>query len=59
MNNTEIFTRLNAVINALDNVYVKGESNLNNLGGSITILREMKDAVVAEAFRKAENTAEE
>lgn len=59
MNNTEIITRLNAVINALDNVYVKGESNLNNLGGSITILREMKDAVVAEAFRKAENTAEE
>lgn len=59
MRDNEIITRLNAVINALDNVYVKGESNLNNLGGSITILREMKDAIVAEAFRKAENTAEE
>lgn len=59
MNNTEIIMRLNAVINALDNVYVKGESNLNNLGGSITILREIKDAIVAEAFREAENTAEE
>lgn len=59
MNKTEIITRLNAVINALDNVYVKGESNLNNLGGSITILREMKDAIVAKAFREAENTAEE
>lgn len=59
MRDNEIITRLNAVINALDNVYVKGESNLNNLGGSITILREMKDVIVAEAFRKAENTAEE
>lgn len=59
MNKTEIITRLNAVINALDNVYVKGESNLNNLGGSITILREMKDAIVADAFREAENKAEE
>lgn len=59
MRDNEIITRLNAVINALDNVYVKGESNLNNLGGSITILREIKDAIVAEAFRKAENTAEE
>ena len=39
----EIIQKLGAVINALNNVYVKGEQNLANLSGSITILREIAE----------------
>lgn len=36
----EVMQRIAAVLNALDNVYVKGRQNLANLSGSITILEE-------------------
>jgi len=39
----EIIQKLGAVINALNNVYVKGEQNLANLSGSITILKEVAE----------------
>lgn len=39
----EIIQKLGAVINALNNVYVKGEQNLANLSGSITILKEIAE----------------
>lgn len=41
----EIIQKLCAVINALNNVYVKGEQNLANLSGSITILKEVAEQV--------------
>lgn len=41
----EIIQKLGAVINALNNVYVKGEQNLANLSGSITILKEVAEQV--------------
>lgn len=41
----EIIQKLGAVINALNNVYVKGEQNLANLSGSITILKEIAEQV--------------
>ena len=41
----EIIQKLGAVINALNNVYVKGEQNLANLSGSITILIEVAEQV--------------
>ena len=37
----EIMQRVVSVINALNNVSVKGETNLANLSGSITLLREV------------------
>lgn len=37
----EIIQRIVAVINALNNVSVKGEDNLANMSGSITILKEV------------------
>lgn len=36
----EIMTRLNAVLNALNNIDVRGKVNLANLSGSIAILEE-------------------
>lgn len=36
----ELMQRIVAVLNALDNVCVKGKQNLANLSGSITILEE-------------------
>ncbi len=41
----EIIQKLGAVINALNNVCVKGEQNLANLSGSITILKEVAEQV--------------
>lgn len=41
----EIIQRIASVINALNNVTVKGESNLANMSGSITVLREIADMV--------------
>ena len=41
----EIIQKLGAVINALNNVYVKGEQNLANLSGSIAILKEVAEQV--------------
>lgn len=37
----EIIQKLSAVLNALNNVSVKGEQNLANLSGSITVLKEV------------------
>jgi len=43
----EIIQRIVSVINALNNVSVKGEQNLANLSGSITVLREVAEMVAA------------
>jgi len=43
----EIMQRIVSVINALNNVSVKGEQNLANLSGSITVLREVAEMVAA------------
>lgn len=37
----QITNRLNIVLNALNNVYVKGKENLGNLSGSIAIIEEL------------------
>lgn len=50
---TEMIQKLGAVINALNNVYVKGEQNLANMSGSITILKEVAEQLAACEF--AEN----
>ena len=39
----EVINRLVAVLNALDNVSVRGKPNLANLSGSIAILEETRD----------------
>ena len=41
----EIIQKLSAVINALNNIYVKGEQNLANLSGSIGVLREVVEQI--------------
>jgi hypothetical protein len=43
----EIMQCIVSVINALNNVSVKGEQNLANLSGSITVLREVAEMVAA------------
>ena len=58
MNNKEIIFRLNAVIGALNNVTVREEVNLNNLGGSIRILRELRDQLTNEDNEKADTFGE-
>lgn len=56
----EIIQKLGAVINALNNVYVKGEQNLANLSGSITILKEVAEQVnVLEVKTIDENKCKE
>lgn len=46
----EIIQKIGAVINALNNVYVKGEQNLANLSGSITILKEVAEQISVSDF---------
>ncbi len=41
----EIIQRIMSVINALNNVSVKGEQNLANMSGSITVLRETANMI--------------
>ena len=49
--------QLGFVLNALNNVYVKGKANLANLSGSIAILEEVADvlnnAEIVEATSKS------
>lgn len=46
----EIIQKLSAVINALNNVSVKGEQNLANLSGSISIIKEVAGQINACEF---------
>lgn len=39
----QVMQQLGFVLNALNNVYVKGKANLANLSGSIAILEEVAD----------------
>lgn len=55
----EIIQKLGAVINALNNVYVKGEQNLANLSGSIGVLREVAEQIGTADFSGASNTIKE
>lgn len=41
----DLFKKVTAVINALNNVSVMGESNLANLSGSISILRDVANQI--------------
>ena len=45
-NKEELIQKLSAVINALDNVEVKGRVNLMNLGGCIALLDEVCQDIV-------------
>lgn len=54
----EIIQKLGAVINALNNVYVKGEQNLANLSGSITILREIAEQINSYEAHENDNRKE-
>ena len=54
----EIMQRIVSVINALNNVSVKGEENLANLSGSITILKEVA-AMISQAQFAATTPDEE
>lgn len=44
----EIMNRLNAVLNALNNIDVRGKANLANLSGSIAVIEETC-AILADA----------
>lgn len=48
----EIMQRIVSVINALNNVSVKGEQNLANLSGSITVLRETAEIIANAKFEE-------
>lgn len=54
----QIMQRLTLVLNALDNVSVRGKANLANLSGSISMLEEvanmLNDANIVEATKPAE-----
>lgn len=54
----QVMQQLGFVLNALNNVYVKGKANLANLSGSIAILEEVADvlnnAEIVEATSKWE-----
>ena len=54
----EIMQRIVSVINALNNVTVKGEQNLANMSGSITLLREAAE-MLAKVNISEEKTSEE
>lgn len=45
MNNTEIKKNLEIVMNALNNVEVKGMQNLSNIVGSINILQQVYESI--------------
>ena len=53
----EIMQRVASVINALNNISVKGEENLANLSGSITVLKETLGMLSKSQFTE-ENTEE-
>ena len=50
----EMIQKISAVINALNNIYVKGEQNLANLSGSITVLKEVAEQINACDFASQE-----
>ncbi len=54
----EIMQRITSVVNALNNVYVKGEQNLANLSGSITILRETAEMIQRAPFAEVKDSKE-
>lgn len=56
---TEIIQKLSAVINALNNIYVKGEQNLANLSGSITILKELAEQINSCEFEAIKTKSDE
>lgn len=51
----QVMQRLALVLNALDNISVRGKANLANLSGSITMLEEvaqiLNDAEIAEVTK--------
>ena len=50
----EVINRLVAVLNALDNISVRGKPNLANLSGSIAILEETRDILLGCEITKGE-----
>ena len=49
----QVLQQLGFVLNALNNVYVKGKTNLANLSGSIAILEEVTDVLNNAEFIEA------
>ncbi|MBQ7821301.1 MAG: hypothetical protein IJ391_03360 [Clostridia bacterium] len=45
--NTQILNKLASVVNALNNIEVKGKANLMNLGGCIAIIEEVCQEIVS------------
>lgn len=54
----EIMQRIISVINALNNVSVKGEQNLANLSGSITVLKEAANLISSANIAEEHNGGE-
>lgn len=48
----EIVQRINAVLSALNNIDVRGKSNLNNLSGSIALLEEVASMLSSVEFKE-------
>ena len=55
----QVMQQLGFVLNALNNVYVKGKANLANLRGSIAILEEVADVLNNAEFVEATSKSAE
>lgn len=53
----EIIQRINAVLGALNNIDVRGKLNLNNLGGSISLLEEVASMLSSVEFKEPQKEA--
>ena len=54
MKTEEIIQKLVAVCNALDRVYVCGEQNIDNISGSIKILRNITENLKVELSKSVQ-----
>lgn len=55
--NTQILNKLTSVVNALNNIEVKGKANLMNLGGCIAIIEEVCQEIATAKNEPAETEA--
>lgn len=54
----ESIEKLSSVIKVLENIEVKGKSNLLNLGGCIAVLEEIRKSVLVSGQKDAESKEE-
>lgn len=57
--NTQILNKLASVVNALNNIEVKGKSNLMNLGGCIAIIEEVYQEIATAKDEPVKTEAKE